>query len=657
MKQVLSIDIETFSSVDIGKHGVYKYVDSPDFEVLLICYSLDGYPVVCIDMKKPVESVEEVAEYTMFKGMLQNPNITKRAYNATFERVCLSKHFGIDLDVNQWECSMGRSAQWGYPLGLQKCSEAMHLPGKLSDGKKLIKLFCTPQKPTKANGMKSRILPEDAPEEWKTFKSYCVQDVQAEMDVMTYGLTLPVTDLERAIYIADQHINDRGVQIDTDFARAALKIWEDRSAALLEEMKQETGLENPNSVSQLLAWVQKVTGDSINSLRKADVADMIAGYKYFPKVQHVLRLRQELGKTSVKKYDTMLACACHDGRVRGITQYYGTRTGRWAGRLVQTQNLPQNHIKDLDLARKVVNSGDVNAVQLFYDDVADTLSQLIRTAFVAPAGKTLAVCDFSAIEARVIAWVAGEKWRLDVFRSTGKIYEASAAMMFHCRPDEITKTDPRRQKGKIAELALGYGGGLGAMKSMGGERMGLTEMEMREIITKWRAASPNIVKLWNTFEKAAICAIKTRQAYRVNKGITFHMIGSSLAVLLPSGRCIVYPEAQVTDTYEGESISFMGMNQTTKKWGRIETYGGKITENIIQAIARDALGEVIVKLDHTDDIDVVFHVHDEVVCEVPEMQGAAKLQQLKRIFAAIPTWAEGLPLKGDGYVTKYYLKD
>lgn len=660
--RTLHIDIETYSSVDITTAGLYKYVESPDFEVLLVAYAHDEKESVYLLDFTGEPSIEKQADKQVLVQWLTDPTIKKVAYNATFERVCLSKWLGVELPIRQWECAMARGAAYGYPLGLDACAKAMGLrEEKMAEGKALIGYFSKPCKPTKANGMRTRNLPEHAPDKWELFMEYCKQDVVVERQI--YQCTPDPHSNEYEVYLADQRINDRGVPVDGSLVAAARQIWSDRYNKLFAEAVTLTGLENPNSTMQFSEWLQAQTGDNIASIRKADVETMLDTYRYMPHVVKALRLRQEMGKTSIKKYDAMVECMCKDGRVRGLTQYYGTRTGRWAGRLVQLQNLPQNHLDDLDTVRNVVLTGSADAVEVMYGDVADVLSQLIRTAFTATDGKMLAVCDFSAIEARVIAWVAGEKWRLDVFNSTGKIYEASAAMMYGCDPKEITKTDPRRQRGKVAELALGYGGSVGALRAMGAEKMGLSETECKDIMNKWRTKSPNIVKLWSTFENAAKQAIRTGQTVEVNKGIQFWAYlpdGNdscyTLRVTLPSGRNLYYPHMTIRDTEDGERLTYKGQNQTTRKWETIETYGGKLTENIVQAIARDCLAHVLVSVEVVG-MKTLFHVHDEVVCEVPEATAAESLESLKRIFAQGPKWAKGLPLKGDGYITKYYLKD
>jgi DNA polymerase len=656
--KTLHIDIETYSSVDISSAGLYKYVESPDFEVLLIAVATDEDRPTVFDLRMMDEGNAKAA----FRERLTDPTIKKVAYNATFERVCLSKWLGVDLPADQWECAMARSAAYGYPLGLQACAKAMGMEGKMAEGKDLIGYFSKPCKPTRTNGMRSRNLPVHAPEKWELFKEYCKRDVEVERAI--YEVCPAQSETERRVYLADQRINDRGVLVDGALVAAARAIWSERYNELLRQAIALTGLENPNSAMQFTEWLSEQTGDNIASIRKAEVEDMLKAYHYMPNVVKALKLRQEMGKTSIKKYDAMAECMCTDGRVRGIAQYYGTRTGRWAGRLVQMQNLPQNHLSDLDCARKAVLMGRADIVDMMYGDVADTLSQLIRTSFIAPEGKMLAVCDYSAIEARVIAWLAGEKWRLDVFNSTGKIYEASAAMMYGCDPKEITKTDPRRQRGKVAELALGYGGGVNALKAMGAEKMGLSDTECRDIMTKWRAKSPHIVELWGILENAVKQAIKTGMPVRINKGIVVEAFGSdgessdTLRIVLPSGRPMYYPKMSIRYTQEGERLTYMGTNQTTRKWEVIETYGGKLTENVVQAIARDCLAEVLVRLEDNPHIRTIFHVHDEVVCEVPE-EGAAEvyLKQLQLYFAEERSWTKGLPLKGEGYITKYYLKD
>lgn len=651
--KVLSIDIETYSSNDISSCGVYKYAEASDFTVLLFAYSLDYGPVEIVDLA----SGEKLPEH-IYKA-LSDSKVLKTAFNATFERVCLSKYFGLYLTSDQWECTMVRSAMLGLPLSLASVSKVLHLDDqKMDEGKALIRYFSVPCKPTKTNGMRTRNLPEHAPEKWDVFKKYCKRDVEVENAIRQKTVAFKMPPFEKELYDIDQRINDRGVLLDMNMVRNAIRMSLVYNGHLSVEAAGLTGLDNPNSVAQLKVWLELETGNEVKSLNKKDMPDIIKSCDS-SHVQRLLAIRQELGKTSVKKYEAMEKTVCEDNRVRGLTQFYGAaRTGRWAGRLVQVQNLPQNHIPDLDLARSLVADDDLDMLEICYGNVPDTLSQLIRTAFIAKPGHTFIVSDFSAIEARVIAWLAGESWRMEVFRTHGKIYEASASMMFHVPVESITKTDPRRQKGKIAELALGYQGGVGAMRTMGGEKMGLSELEMKEIVTHWRIANPAIVTLWDDVQKAAIQAISGREVI-IQKGIRFRSELGAMTIQLPSGRKLFYPRAQIEMKEKfgrkSKTIIYEGQNQTTRKWEEQETYGGKLVENIVQGVARDCLAVTMIRLENMG-YPIVFHVHDEVVLEVPE-NGTKTLAEVCEVFKKPIVWAEGLPLKGDGYITKYYRKD
>lgn len=647
--RTLGIDIETYSSNDITD-GVYKYAEADDFKVLLFAYSVNDGPVLITDIAQGEEIPPRIVE------ALTDPHVLKTAFNAAFERTCLNRFLGLHMDAEQWECTMVRSAMLGLPLSLDGVGRVLRLEQqKMSEGKALIRYFSVPCKPTKVNGGRTRNLPEHAPDKWATFKRYCVRDVEVEQAIrrITSGYKIP--ESERRLYIADQRINDRGVLVDMQLVEQAIRMDAAYKGRLNAEAAELSGLDNPNSVAQLKAWLENETGTTVDRLSKKDIPDLLASASS-DKVERMLRIRQEMAKTSTKKYEAMKETACADGRVRGLLQFYGAnRTGRWAGRLVQAQNLPQNHLDDLDYARELVKSGDMPTVELLFGNVPDTLSQLIRTAFIARDGCTFLVCDFSAIEARVIAWLAREKWRLEVFRTHGKIYEASASMMFHVPVEEITKTDPRRQKGKIAELALGYQGGVGAMKQMGGEKMGLSEDEMNDIVNNWRNANPAIVRLWKDVENAARMVIRSGEPVSV-KGLKFFMSLGALMVRLPSGRCLSYPRPAIGQNRFGTaSIQYEGVNQTTKQWEVQETYGGKLVENIVQGIARDCLAVTILRLDEQG-FPIVFHVHDEVIIEAPE-DGVHTLEAVEEIFRTPIPWAPDLPLKGAGYKTKYYLKD
>jgi len=649
--KVLGIDIETYSSVDIGKCGLYKYAESEDFTILLFTYTCDDKPVQVVDFASGETLPERIFQ------ALTDPNILKTAFNASFERICIGRYYGIDLPIEQWECTMVRSAMLGLPLSLAQVGKVLNLEDqKMTEGKALIKYFSCPCKPTKVNGGRTRNLPEHAPDKWDMFKRYCIRDVEVEQAIRNKTKNFFIPDSEKELYVIDQRINDRGVLVDMNLVKYAIQMDTLYKGRLNTEAAELSGLANPNSVAQLKEWLEKETGSEVTTLNKKDIPDLLkaAGSDV---VERMLRIRQEMGKTSTKKYEAMEKAACIDDRVRGLLQFYGAnRTGRWAGRLVQVQNLPQNHIEDLDFARTLVKDGDLDMVEMMYGNVPDTLSQLIRTAFIAKPGYTFIVCDFSAIEARVIAWLAGEQWRLDVFRTHGKIYEASASMMFHVPVEEITKTDPRRQKGKIAELALGYQGGVGAMKTMGGEKMGLSEAEMQEIVTHWRKANPAIVSLWDKVQEAATVCIDTKTTTTIGHGIYFCMKFGALLIQLPSGRCLSYPRPYIGENRFGSnSICYEGLSQTTKQWGKQETYGGKLVENIVQAIARDCLALTILRLEKAG-YPIVFHVHDEVIIEARK-DGSQTLEAVKEVFKQPIAWAKDLPLKGDGYLTDYYLKD
>lgn len=646
----LGIDIETYSSEDIA-NGVYRYADAEDFTILLFAYSVNDGPVLITDIAQGEEIPPRIVE------ALTDPHVIKTAFNAAFERTCLNKFFGLNMDAEQWECTMVRSAMLGLPLSLDAVGRVLKLElQKMQEGKSLIRYFSCPCKSTKVNGGRTRNLPQHAPDKWATFKRYCIRDVEVEQAIRRITAAYRIPESEHRLYVADQRINDRGVLVDMDLVTQAIRMDAAYKGRLNAEAVEISGLDNPNSVAQLKAWLEKETDTTVDKLSKKDLPALLASADN-DKVERMLRIRQEMAKTSTKKYEAMRKTACSDGRVRGLLQFYGAnRTGRWAGRLVQVQNLPQNHLEDLDYARSLVKSGDLSAVELLFGNVPDTLSQLIRTAFIAKDGCTFLVCDFSAIEARVIAWLAGEQWRLEVFRTHGKIYEASASMMFHVPVDEITKTDPRRQKGKIAELALGYQGGVGAMKTMGGESMGLTEEEMSEIVDNWRNANPAIVRLWKDVEAAARMVIRYGEPVSV-KGLKFFMSLGAMMIQLPSGRCLSYPRPSVgVNRFGSESICYEGVSQTTKQWCQQETYGGKLVENIVQGIARDCLAITILRLEEKG-YPIVFHVHDEVIIEAPENDGVHTLQGVEEIFRMPITWAPGLPLKGAGYTTKYYLKD
>ena len=652
MNKRLHIDIETYSPEALADCGVHRYAAHPDFMILLFAYAMDDAPVTVVDLASGATLPAPILR------ALTDPKVTKVAHNATFERTCIGSMLKTQLDPAQWECTMVQCARCGLPMSLGEAAKALGLQvQKMTEGKALIKKFCTPHDATLLSPGE-RVLPSDDPKAWQTFKDYCRMDVEVEREIDRALAWLEPSEAERDLYTIDQLINDRGVLVDLDLVDHAVRMDTIYKARLNTEAQRITGLSNPNSREQLKGWINDRTGLELDTLRKDDLPD-IRKATDDEEVQRVLSIRAELNKTSTTKYETMQKVAGQDGRVRGLLQFHGTRTGRWAGRLVQMQNLPQNHISDLDLARQIVKEGDLDTLELCYGNVPDTLSQLIRTAFVAPKGHTFAVCDFSAIEARVLAWLAGEEWVLEVFRGHGKIYEATAAQMYGCPIEEITKTDPRRQKGKIAVLALGYGGGTGALAAMGGSRMGLSEDDMAGIVEDWRKANPHIVKTWSKLETAVkrCCTTGLDQS---TCGLIFHRRpeDGTLTITLPSGRLLCYRSMTLgTNRWGKESLKYMGTNSTTKRWEWIETYGGKLTENIVQAIARDCLAHTLALVE--DRFDVVFHVHDEIVCEVEDWcdNAKSKLAYIQELFAQTADWAEGLPLKGAGYITPYYLKD
>ena len=655
----LGIDIETFSSVDIKKSGVYRYAEAPDFEILLFAYSVDNGPVAIVDLAMG-ESLPEDVERALTDG-----SVAKTAFNAAFERICIGKWLerrgvlppGARLDPAQWHCTMVAALRMGLPGSLAECGAALGLgdKGKMEEGKNLIALF------SKLSPKGVRCRPEYDPDKWALFKKYCVRDVEVEQVVLAKVRSLPVPSWERELYVADQEINDRGVLLDLELVRAAVKIDTEYREGLMAEARRLTGLENPNSRSQLIGWLENETPvGKLPTLRKADLDELEERLSMFPKPRRVLAIRRELGKTSNAKWQAMLNCACADGRAHGLLQFYGaSRTGRWAGRLIQLQNLPQNHLDDIDFARSVTRSGDIDEMGLEFERPTQVLSELIRTGLIAKEGHTFHVCDFSAIEARVIAWLAGEDWVLEAFRAGKDIYCETASQMFHCKVEKHGENAGLRQKGKIAVLALGYGGGVSALEAMGGARMGLSEEEMREIIHLWRGANKRIVSMWSKLERAAISAVNSGRTITANRGLEFSYSRGCLFVKLPSGRVMCYPRAKVEierdDGWRGdhESLTYEGVNQTSKKWGRVRTYGGKLTENIVQATARDILGCVLLRARDAS-MDVVFHVHDEIIVEAPPY---LSLGEVEKIFSMPIGWCRGLPLKGAGYSTPYYLKD
>ncbi|ASJ54883.1 hypothetical protein BP422_15700 [Brevibacillus formosus] len=654
----LSIDIETFSSVKIKKAGLYKYVQSPDFQILLFAYSWDGGPVRIIDLAQG----EQIPAEIVFA--LADPNVIKHAYNAPFEWYCLNTVFHSPLE--QWRCTQLHGLYCGYTAGLAATAVALGLPEdkrKMGIGNALIKLFCTPTKPSKANGQRTRTLPHHEPDKWRLFKDYCIQDVVTEMEVDRRLSAFPVPIQEQKLWELDQRINARGVAVDMGVVEGALHCDELVSGELMAEAIRLSGLDNPKSVKQLMAWLTEEIGEEVDNLQKGTVAKLIDEIDE-GKAKRVLEIRQELSKTSVKKYQAMREAVCTDGRIRGLLQFYGAnRTGRWAGRLVQVQNLPRNYLDTLSHARECVKAKKVDALKLIYGNVPDTLSQLIRTAFVPSAGNVLLVSDFSAIEARVIAWLSGEQWRLDVFSTHGKIYEASASQMFGVPIELIRKGNPEyelRQKGKVAELALGYQGGSGALISMGALTMGLTEEELPDIVRRWRGSNKRIVDLWYGLENAALEVMRTGHPVGIRGLILTREIDSFnqqdfLIITLPSGRKLFYARPFLSKNEFGkEALYYHGVNQKTRKWEVVPTYGGKLVENVTQAIARDCLAESLTRLDACG-YQTVMHIHDEAVLDVP--LEIADIDTITTIMGQPIKWAPGLPLRAEGFVTEFYMKD
>ncbi len=646
--KTLAIDIETYSSVDLTKSGVYAYAAAPDFRILLFGYAFDDAPVQIVDFENDERLPFEVEK------ALEDPRIIKTAFNANFERTCIAAGLHMDCKPEQWSCSAVHARYLGLPPTLAGVAKELGLAEqKDSRGSALIRYFCCPCKPTKANGGRIRNLPKHAPDKWETFKEYCAQDVVVEREIRRKLSRFPLPESEQKLWEYDQRINDRGVRVDTQLVENAIKISEEHTKRLKEEAVKITHLENPNSVAQLKAWIETRTGIYPDSLDKSAVKNLLEKTED-PAVKKTLEIRQELGKTSVSKYEAMQRSVCPDGRIRGVTQFYGgSRTGRWAGRLVQLQNLPQNHLKDLGVARRFAKDGDKESLDILFGNIPGTLSELIRTALIPSEGCRFIVSDFSAIEARVIAWMAGEEWRLEVFRTHGKIYEASAAQMFHVPVEQIKKGDPLRQKGKIAELALGYGGSVGAMMSMGALQMGLAEEELQPIVDSWRKANPAICKLWHDANIAAIKAVEKDIPTRIQHEVLFRKEAGILFVTLPSGRKLAYVRPQIAENrFGGKSITYMGIKEG--RWTRLETFGGKLVENIIQAIARDCLAVSMIRLEDAG-YEINFHVHDEVVLDVPTKKGS--VEEVAEIMGRPISWAPGLPLRADGYECKFYRKD
>lgn len=650
MERTLSVDIETYSSADIRTTGAYKYAEAEDFEILIIAYSLDGSEVKSIDMYDIDESL-----YKEFKLALLDSDVTKYAFNANFERTCLSRHFKQSMPPNEWVCTMVNATRVGLPASLDKVGEVLNLQDqKDKSGKNLINYFSKPCKPTKTNGGRTRNLPEHDKDKWQMFIDYCVRDVEVEMNVADKIKDFHVPTIEQRFWTVDQHINDRGIRLAEDLMLGANELDKISKAELLKQATLLTGLENPNSPTQLLAWFNTEQGIDIPNLQKKTVQEYVN--KTTGKAKQMLEIRLQMSKTSVKKYNKMHDMMCSDNRVRGLFQFYGAGTGRWAGRGVQLQNLTKHYISDteLDIARDLIKQQDFDSLELLLDvHPQDLLSQLVRTTFTAEEGFELAVSDFSAIEARVIAWFAGEQWRLDVFNTHGKIYEASAAQMFNVPVESITKGDPLRQKGKVSELALGYQGGPGALKAMGALEMGLDEEELKPLVESWRSANPNIVDFWKGCQNAAIQTVKTRTEHR-SHGLRFYIKKGFLMVELPSGRALAYPKAKLgQNSWGSDVVEFMGLD-LNRRWTTLKTYGGKLVENIVQATARDLLAISLLRIEEAG-YKTVGHVHDEVIIEIPK--GSKGLEEVEKLMSQPVSWAKGLNLNSDGFTSPFYMKD
>ena len=645
--KTLSIDIETYSDQNLAKCGVYRYVESPAFEILLFSYSVDSAPIQIVDLACGETIPADVV------AALTDDTVIKWAFNASFERICLSRYLGYPtgeyLAPDSWKCSMVWAATMGLPLSLEGVGAVLGLEKqKLTEGKELIKYFCQPCSPTKTNGQRTRNLPAHAPDKWLTFKKYNIRDVETEMSIQARLAKYPVPDSVWDEYHLDQEINDRGVGLDMELVRQAIQMDGRSRSELTQAMKELTALDNPNSVQQMKQWLSD-NGLEADTLGKKAVTEMLKTAP--PELQTVLTLRQQLAKSSVKKYQAMKTAVCADGRARGMFQFYGAnRTGRWAGRIIQMQNLPQNHLEDLAEARGLVRSGDFEAVEMLYEDVPDTLSQLIRTAFVPQNGRKFIVADFSAIEARVIAWLAGEEWRQKVFAEGQDIYCASASQMFGVPVEKHGINGHLRQKGKIAELALGYGGSVGALKAMGALEMGLSEDELQPLVQAWRDANPNITRLWWDVDRAAMDAVRYRYETETH-GITFTYKSGMLFITLPSGRRLAYVKPKIGENqFGGDCITYEGVGGT-KKWERLNSYGPKFVENIVQATARDLL---CYSMQTLRCCSIVMHIHDEVVIEADRRMS---LQAVCDQMGRVPAWANGLQLRADGYETDFYKKD
>lgn len=641
----LAIDIETYSDVPLPDCGVHRYAASEQFEILLFAYSLNDEPTKIIDLASGEKMPDEIMK------LLTDDSVIKTAYNAAFERNCINRFFGLSLKPEGWRCTLVQASMLSLPLSLEGVGEALNLDKKkMSEGKDLIRYFCMPCKPTKANGGRTRNLPSDAPEKWELFKTYCIRDVDVEKQIRNKLAKFPIPDREQKLYCMDQRINDRGIMVDQELIGHAVACDLLYKETVTKKAYEISGLENPNSVSQLKDWLNE-KGIEVNSLAKAAVEELVENTQ--GDVAEMMKLRLALSKTSVKKYEAMERSVCPDGRVHGLLQFYGAnRTGRWAGRLVQIHNLPQNHMEDLELARSLVKEGRYDLVELLYDSIPDVLSELIRTAFVAKPGCRFIVSDFSAIEARVMGYLAGEGWVMEEFRGAGKIYEQTASKMFHIPIEEITKGSPYRARGKVASLACQYGGAEGALISMGALNF-VEEEELKGLVQSWRTANPHIVNYWYEIDGAVKAAVKERKMTKVGMVTVYYQSGM-LKIALPSGRVLSYVRPRMTvNRFGSESVSYEGVG-TNRKWTRIESYGAKFCENIVQATARDVLAEAMLSLEKKG-FDIVCHIHDEVVLEVPE--GTSSLEEVNEIMAVCPDWCEGLPLKAAGFESPFYKKD
>lgn len=646
----LSCDIETFSDVDLIRCGVYKYADSPDFEMLLFAYAADDGDVHIIDIAGGEELPEKIIQ------AIKSDTVVKTAYNAQFERVCLSRYLklpeGEYLNPQSWYCTAVQAAELALPLSLADVGSVLGLERqKMTEGKELIKYFCVPCKPTKSNGNRTRNRPCHDINKWETFKKYCMRDVDVERQIADKLKMYPIRDEEHRLYVLDQIINDRGVLVDSELAEQAVKLNSIQTTVAVEQAYMITGLENPNSVTQLKQWL-KENGVEIESLSKKAVkslADETDG-----DVSEMLKLRLLMAKTSVKKYEAVIRSVCSDNRVHGMMRFCGAnRTGRWSGNILQPQNLPQNHLPDLTLARDIVKDGDFEMLDMMFGNVPNVLSELIRTVLIPKPNHRFIVADFSAIEARVLAWIAGEQWRIDTFKNGGDIYCASASKMFKVPVEKHGVNGELRQKGKISELACGYGGSVGALKNMGAVEMGVQENELQGLINDWRNANPHIVRFWYEVGNAAMKAIKEKTTVPLGK-LVFAYERGILFIRLPSGRRLSYIKPRIgTNRFGGDSITYMGIN-SAKKWDRLETFGGKLTENIVQGTARDLLANALINAANAG-YDTVFHVHDEIICEVPN--GYGSVDELCRLMCIKTDWADGLPLNADGFECEYYKKE